>query len=269
MRNEVSMSSARLSSLLVTLWLAMAPGHATLAAEAAVAPAGNAGRVLTDMAEFLATASALDVTVKASHDAMQADGTHLEFSAERRIKLVRPDRLRIESRGSDGTVDIVTFDGRTLTSLRPAAGVYAQTGFTGDVDGAIVHFVRDLRMRLPLAMLLLSKLPDELNRRVTTLTYVDKTVVDEQPVHHIAGSTDSVDFEVWIRDGREPVPVRVVITYRGAAGQPGFRADLVAWHFAAPPDNTAFDFTPPPQARRVAFLDQVQAIAANPEESAR
>jgi len=269
MKAGVPISSALLSSLLVTVWLAMAPGHAALATEAAVVPAGNAGRVLTDMAEFLAAAPAFDVTVKASHDAVQADGTHLEFSAQRRVKLARPDRLRIESRDSDGTVDIVTFDGRTLSSLRPAAGVYAQTGFTGDVDGAIVHFVRDLRMRLPLAMLLLTKLPDELNRRVTTLAYVEKTAIDEHPVHHIAGTTDSVDFQVWIRDGREPVPVRVVITYRGAAGQPCFRADLVDWQFAAPSDNTAFDFVPPPQARRIAFLNQVQTIAANPGESAR
>lgn len=267
MKNHISMPSALICSLLVTLLLAIAPTQTAVAADASGASVTNAARLLTEMAEFLAAAPALGVTVQASHDAVKEDGRQIEFSAERQVTLVRPNRLRIESHDSDGTVDIVTFDGRTLTSLRPAAGFYAQTEFVGDVDSAIVHFVRDLHMRLPLATLLLTTLPDELNRRITSLAYVEKTAIDGQPAHHIAGSTDSVDFQVWIRGEHEPVPVRVVITYRGAAGQPGFSANLVAWNFAAPSDSTAFSVRPAPQARRIAFLSQGQTVAANPKES--
>src|SRR5439155_816128 len=75
--------------------------------------------------------------------------------------------------------------------------VYATAPQPGGVDQTIVHFVRDLGMKLPLAMLLVSQLPAELTERVQSVDYVEKTSIDGAPSHHLAARTDSVDFQVW------------------------------------------------------------------------
>ena len=36
-------------------------------------------------------------------------------------------------------------------------------------------------------------------------------------------------MQLWIARGKEPLPRRVVITYKNAPGQPQFRADLYDW----------------------------------------
>lgn len=264
-----SHACARTLRLLAVLILTLSAGFAAKAADAAgaqAAPAVDAESVLSGMARFMAAAQTFSVTVHGAYDAIQEDGSRIEFSNERRVTVARPNKLRIDSRDSDGTVDVVTFDGQTLTSSRPAAGVYAQAAFAGNVDGAIVHFVKDLRMRLPLAMLLVTGLPNELERRVKALAYVEKTTIDGVAAHHLAGSTDSVDFQVWVRDGAEPVPLKIVMTYRQAAGQPGFRAGLDGWNFSPAADDAKFTFVAPPAARRIAFLNQVTAVAANAQE---
>jgi Predicted periplasmic protein (DUF2092) len=40
-----------------------------------------------------------------------------------------------------------------------------------------------------------------------------------------------VDFQLWIADGDQPLPLRAVLTYRREAGQPQFRAQFSDWNF--------------------------------------
>jgi hypothetical protein len=137
------------------------------------------------------------------------------------------------------------------------------------VDESIVHFVRDLGMRMPLAVLLVSQLPAELKARVRAIHYVEKTSTHGAPAHHLAARADDVDFQVWIADGDKPLPQRVVITYRKAAGQPQFRAQFSDWNLAPAVTDAAFVVNPPAGAQKVAFAAQLpRAVPAARKRSA-
>ena len=86
----------------------------------------------------------------------------------------------------------------------PSQNIYAQAAKPGGIDAAIMYFLRDLHMRLPLAMLLTSRFPAELERRTQALDYVERTAIDGTPVHHLAGRTETVDYQVWITEGARP-----------------------------------------------------------------
>ena len=58
----------------------------------------------------------------------------------------------------------MTFDDSKVTIWDAETGVYAQADQPGSVDDATVYFVRDLQMRLPLAPLLTTRFPAELER---------------------------------------------------------------------------------------------------------
>jgi hypothetical protein len=205
------------------------------------------------MAEFLSKTSRMSVTVHGAYDAVQGNGYKVEWNEIRKVTLRRPDQLRIDTERSDGAHSLILFDGKKITTFDESRQVYAQAPQPGDVDQTVIHFVRDMGMRLPLAVLLLSRLPEELQTRVQTVAYVEKTATLGVPANHLVGRTSTVDFQLWIAEGDKPLPVRAVLTYRNSPGQPQFRARFEDWDLAANPSDSIFTFTPPAQSHRIPF----------------
>jgi hypothetical protein len=245
-------------SAAATFALAWAPGE----------PKPDGRAVLMRMAGYLATLPAWRVTVHTAYDAVQPDGFKVEWNDIRQVTLRRPDGLRVESRRSDGARSLVLFDGKTITSFDESARVYAQTSHPGTVDDAVVYFVHDLGMRLPLALMLLDRMPAELQQRVRAVEYVEKTYTLGTPADHIAAKTDTVDFQVWIAQGDQPLPIRVVLTYKNTPGQPQFRAQFSDWNLDIQPSDTLFAFMPPAGAKQIPFAASLTDIAPARQGSA-
>ena len=229
------------------------------AAPAAAARQDEAASYLAAMTRYLASLPGFQVTLLGSYDAVQESGQKIEFHERRDIALARPDRLRVRHVRSDGVESQIVFDGKTISVLNGEANVYAQAPQPGALDDAIVYFVRDLGMRLPLARLFTSRAPEDFERRVQSLVYVERTVLP-LPAHHIAGRTGNVDVQLWIADGDQPLPLRIVLTYVDEPGQPQFRAQFLDWRTEPPGGTDAFRFTPSPGSRQIAFAVQVPAM---------
>src|SRR5262249_51816021 len=142
-----------------------------------------------------------------------------------------------------------------------SAHVYAQKSHPGSVDDAVVYFVHDLGMRLPLAVMLLDRMTAELQQRVQAVKYVEKTTTLGTPADHIAAKTPTVDFQVWIAQGDRPLPLRVVLTYKNTRGQPEFRAQFSDWNLDITPSDTLFAFTPPAGVKQIPFAATLARIA--------
>ena len=158
-------------------------------ARAAVEPQPDARAIMMRMADFLSKAQHMSVSIHGAYDALQPEGDKVEWNEVRAVTLSRPDRLRIDSERSDGARSLVLFDGKEITTFDESGQAYAQAPQLGGVDETVVHFVRDLGMRLPLAVLLLSSLPAELEHRVQSVEYVEKTATLGVPAHHLVGRT--------------------------------------------------------------------------------
>ena len=235
---------------------------AQVAAPAGKAPGAAAAKdqareILMRMAGVLAGAQRFSVSVRSSYDAVQKSGEKIEFGETRKVTLSRPDRLRVESERSDGAKSLAVFDGKAITLVDLSHNAYATTPQPGGIDAALDHFVRDLGMRLPLSLLLRSRLPAELDAQVRSIAYVEKTTMHGVPSHHLAARTDTVDFQVWVADGEQALPLRVVITYRKSAGQPQFRAQLSDWNLAPALVDATFAAALPAGAQKVAFAAQL------------
>jgi hypothetical protein len=214
---------------------------------------------LLEMARFLGNSQRFSVALRISYDAVQDDGQKIEFGEVRDVAVERPNRVRIAETSSDGSNNLMLFDGEriTVSSGDGKSVVYAQTLQPGDIDATVVHYVRDLKLRLPLAPVLMSRLADELQRRLTGIDYVERSSLHGKPVHHIAGRTAAVDFQVWIADGKQALPERIVITYKAEAGQPQFRADFSKWNLSPKFDKATFRFKPAANSSQIMFAVQV------------
>jgi len=219
--------------------------------------------VLKNMSEYLAHAERFSVTIRDGYDVVQESGQKIEFGDLRTITVSRPDRLRIEVERSDGQKDLVIFDGKDMTIYTANHNIYATTSRQGTLDQAIKYALDDLKIRMPLALIFLSTLPSELDKLGVSADYVEKRTITDVPCDHLAVRTaGGVDFQVWIAQGNEPLPRRIVITYKDENGQPQFCADLSNWNLAPDVSDTFFAFTKPNGAERIQFLAEVRSTAA-------
>jgi hypothetical protein len=208
--------------------------------------------ILKDMSEYLAHAERFSVTIRDGYDAVQESGRKIEFGELRMVtvncpdRLRRLDRLRIEVERSDGQKDLVIFDGKDMTIYAAHHNIYVTTARQGTLDQAIKYALDDLKIRMPLALIFLSTLPSEMDNLGVSADYVEKTTITDMPCDHLAVRTaGDVDFQVWVAQGSEPLPRRIVITYKDKNGQPQFRADLSNWNLAPDVSDALFAFTPP------------------------
>jgi len=226
------------------------------AIEAAISVSPKDARViLLRMAEFMASTGNFTVSVQDSYDVPQKSGQKIEFSEKRTITVARPDRLRIDVEESSGEKQLLLFDGKELTVATPGRNVYAKTAKPGSIDDAVNYVLSDLGMKVPFSVLLQTTAPKELDRKTQSIDYVEKTSIFGAPAHHLAGRTANVDYQIWIADGDQPLPQRLVLTYRKEKGQPQFRAQFSDWNLAAVP-TSLFEFKPSEGMHKITFLPQ-------------
>jgi hypothetical protein len=226
----------------------------------------EAKAILMAMANFFAKAPAFSVTIRSGYDAIQADGQVIEFGEQRRILLQRPDRVRVEVDRSDGDQGLVLFDGKGITAFKADDNVYARAEKPGTVDDALIYLVRDLQLTMPMARMFHTDFPQQMEKMLTSISYVEENVLFDVPTDHLAVRSAEVDMQVWVAQGEQPLPRRIVLTYKKAPGQPQYRAELSEWDLAPKIAADSFTFTPPAGAEQIPFIVPVRQKGSIPAQ---
>lgn len=218
---------------------------------------GEAMAVVKRMAVFLSQAQRFSVTVDMGFDAVQDNGQKIEFGETRKILLSRPDRLRVDDTKRDGSESELIFDGKSIMLYYAGDNVYAVVEKPGTVDDAVSYFVNDLGMRLPLAEMLSSKLSENIAGETISAAYVEKASIQGVPCDHVILRGADADMQLWIAQGAEPLPQRVVITYYHLDGRPQFWAQFSDWNLKPKVSDKLFSVTPPEGAVKIEFAAQM------------
>jgi hypothetical protein len=224
----------------------------------------EAMEILQEMAGTIAGAKQFSVTVRSSYDAPQENGQMVEFGAVRTMQVKRPDLLRVDVHRSDGDRRLVLFDGKQIVVQNITDNVYAKVEHTSNIDEKIKYLVDDLQIPLPLARMFRTNFPDDVARLVEAIDYVELDMLTDVPTDHLAARTHDVDVQVWVAEGKEPLPRRIVITYKHAQGQPQFRADFFDWNLSTEAVKGPFIFTPPKDSEQIPILTAVREKANGP-----
>ena len=247
----------RMSALLLCCAAAasgLAVGQNESEVDAAIESEVAARALAMEMAALLGDSPAFAVDMNIGYDTMQEDGQKVEFGERRTVSLQRPSQVRNELLSSDGTQETIVFDGKSITVSEAGSNVYARTAQPGDIDTTVKYFLGQLGMRLPLAAMLMQHFPDELARRMVDVQFVEETDILGENAYHLAGRTSSVDFQVWISTGEQPIPYRIILTYRNSPGQPQFRANFQNWNFKPDFAPGTFSFKPPASATEIPLI---------------
>ncbi len=255
--------------LLLALGLGHTPVRAQETKTATPATDEQAMATLMRMAEFLANTPRFSVTTDIGYEVEQDWGQKLEFGATRTLTVRRPDRLAVDVTDRDGTRRGFRFDGQQLAFFGLEENAYATAQKVGDLDAAIAYFKQDLRMPLPLAELISSNLPKILKERTNEAYAVEDATLGGVRCDHLALRTDFVDAQIWIAKGDQPLPQRVVLTYKQETGQPDFWANFRGWNLAPETPDSLFTFTPADGMERIPFVVGMDPDAGMKEQGAQ
>ena len=245
-----------LSGLLVALVLAPLTAHAEARTASEIAGAA----ALQRMADFMAGLERFSVSIDSHYDVLQETGEKIEFAEKRSLTVLRPNHFRLATHSADGERYTATFDGTDITLYNAQANYYAKAPLRGDIDAALIHAVRDLQLRIPLAMLFLKRLPEALASRVVSVELVEK---NHDGLLHLSARGQTVDMQIWLPASGDPLPQRVVLTYKDAEGQPQFRGNFTGWNLAPEVTDEQFDLLIPQDATRIDLLAERKVLESD------
>jgi hypothetical protein len=112
----------------------------------------------------------------------------------------------------------------------------------------------DIGVEMPLIDMLYYGTAGTLADYVTGGVLVGQSFIDGIPVDHLAFRQPNIDWQLWVDQGEQPLPRKLVITTRYEVGDPQFQAAL-SWDLEPTFTDSTFSFVPPEGAVKIPFVD--------------
>jgi hypothetical protein len=223
--------------------------------KAAIDPKAEAA--LHRMSDYLGGLESFRVdTTTVDETNVSNDGQKIQAVADSRFAVRRPGEMRIDRVGPNGRV-VFRDDGKQLSVYNSDKNIYATSPAPAKLDAAADQARKQLQVDAPGVDLLASNPYEALTEGMTEGRYIGLVPMsDGAMAHHLAVTKKDVTYQIWIRDGSQPLPLRYVVTGRNMRGAPQFTIELRNWQPNAPVPDSGFAFTPPAGATKVAFAPQ-------------
>lgn len=218
----------------------------------------QADRVLRDMTRYMANQKQFTATTENTIEAVTDGGQKIQFTVPGTITVSRPNKFVAQRRG-DIIDQTFYYDGKTLTLYNVGTKHFATVPAPASIDAAL-DFARDtLDIIAPAADLIDTRAYERLTQYATSGAYLGLAVVGGHRCHHIAYRAGVVDWQLWVREGNQPLPCKYVVTSTDIEGDPQFTMQVTSWDGAPKITDSTFAFAPPGDARRIDFLPAAEA----------
>jgi hypothetical protein len=244
--------SARVTRLIAAAALVIA----VVAPQALAQPAGidpQAEKLLKASTVFLARQKQFSLETRSSLEVVLASGQKIQFDHAARQSIQRPNKLRAERVG-DLVDQVFYYDGKSLTLHSPSERLYATVPVPGTLEEMLDYARTSLDIVAPAGDLVYKNAYEILMDGVTGGFVVGKGVVEGVRCDHLAFRAPHVDWQIWIQEGNQPLPRKLVITTRDVVNAPQFSVVVTKWNLAPKLSDAMFAFTPPKGAKSVDFV---------------
>ena len=245
--------SVRLRDFLIFVILMGAPMLFAPTAIAASPKPGVDARVdalLRHMGDYLENASEFSFHTEVNYDRVLDGGQKILYGRRAEIAMRRPNRLHVIVNG-DLVNERIWYDGKIFTLMDLSNFEYVKVEVPSTLDQALDFMAIEYGISSPVSDVLYSDVYAVLIENVATGTYVGQSEVRGVPTHHLAFTQASIDWQLWIEDGANPVPRKAVITYKNVPSSPQFTVWLSNWNFSPRLADSLFEFLPPDGAQQV------------------
>jgi hypothetical protein len=242
--------------ILQAVWFRLVLGAALIISLAAGPAMGaqdidpDADRILKSMSTFLGGAKAFSMNADIDLEVVAQNGQKLQLSSYSTIVMERPAKFFITRKGVMADAQVI-YDGKTLTLYGKNLNAYAQVKVPGTIDDAIIAYEQETGIPAPGADLLFADSYLVLSSGIENGIYVGTAYVNGFECHHLAFREAMVDWQLWVRTGDEPLPMKYVITTKWHTGAPQYEIRLRDWDMKPEIKADQFSFSAPAGAANI------------------
>jgi hypothetical protein len=212
----------------------------------------QAQKLLKASTDFLAKQKRFSVDTRSTFEVVLVSGQKIQFDHTARQSIQRPDKLWVERRG-DLVDQVFYYDGKSLTLHSPSEKYFATVAAPGTLEEMLDFARAELNIVAPASDFLYKNAYEILMQDVTGGLVVGKGVVEGVRCDHLAFRAPQVDLQVWIQEGNQPLPRKIVITTKDVVNAPQFAVVMTKWNLAPKLADSLFAFRPPKDVKKVEF----------------
>jgi len=223
--------------------------------EAELAPGSRlvdprADELVRQMSDRLARAPSLALEAEEVYDEVPEHSPRRQLTNRRHVAMRRPDRLVGDAAG-DALNRSFWYDGKVFSAHDKEQHVWTSGAVPPTVDEALDWVFEQTGTVIPLADFLYADSYARLMQDVQRSVYLGIHEAAGVPCHHLSFEQASIDWQIWIDAGPEPLPRKLVITYKTEDEVPQYSVTIRKWNLQATLPEAIFAFAPPEGATRI------------------
>jgi hypothetical protein len=225
--------------------------HVTAARE--VDPA--AVKALREMSTYLQSLSTFKLTSRTSLDLVANDNQKIQLDGTATYRVRKPNAFVIDVVSDDWNRSYI-YNGHEFTLYAPKLGYFATWAAPANIQET-VNFVEN-RFGISLPLDDLFRWSGQDGARADALTsgfLVGAETIEGVKTNHYAFREGDIDWQVWIQQGDQPLPLKLVIVDRRDPTNPAYVARL-SWTLNPPLTDEDFAFRPSKDAKRIRIVLQ-------------
>ncbi|HIK44734.1 MAG TPA: DUF2092 domain-containing protein [Leptolyngbyaceae cyanobacterium M65_K2018_010] len=208
--------------------------------------------LLRDMGAYIDEANAFTVEVQTEVDELSPRGQKIQYASTIGLAVRGNNRMYVYEVG-DLRDRTLWFNGDTFTVLDRDLGHYVVVDTPNNIADAIL-FLEDTGVVFPLSDFVTGSFYEGVTTNIQTGDYLGLHQVGDQLCHHLAFTQANVDWQIWIADGFEIVPCKLLITYKNLPESPQYTAYFGEWVFEPRLPDRLFNFVPPAGTSQIEFV---------------
>jgi len=208
---------------------------------------------LDAMGSYLRTLKTFEVTAQTTDEDVLHDGEKVHYAGKTHLLAQRPGRLRAEVT-NDRHDRLYMYDGKNLTLFARRLNYYSTVPAPATIGKLADKLEEKYDTPLPLVDFFRWGTPEMSTRGITAATDLGPSEVEGTTCEHYAFREKDIDWQVWIQQGPNPLPRRLVITTKTDEARPQHTA-VYTWNLAPSFNEESFTFQPPPGTAKVPMAE--------------
>ena len=219
--------------------------------QAAEAREPQALAALNRMGSALRKQMAFTINADLTAEDVLVDGQKLQYQGTLEIAARRPTNLRMIMKMGPSERQLY-YDGKSLTLYSPERKAFATAAAPATIRETLAAAEDEYGLFIPLTDLFLWGEDPSIAALVTSAFYVATDKIGGESCEHYALRQPLVDWQVWIREGEDALPCKLVITSTSDPAMPQVAA-VYHWQPGNAPAADAFTFRPPQGVAKIQF----------------
>ena len=208
---------------------------------------------LQQMGRFLRTLKAYEVSFKTSKDEVLDSGQKVMVDGTSELIVQSPNHFHFSAKIDEAHRDLQFFyDGKTFTIYGNTNKLYASVPAPATIHELLDVAEERYDIALPIRDLFTWGTDRADIAAIQSAIYIGPTKIDDVICDHYAFRNVDVDWQVWIEQGRTPLPRKLVITTMDEAEHPQYVSNM-QWTLAPKINSKSFNFVPPKGAHKIEF----------------